>query len=140
MTTYNQNLKHKHKRLRKHHKAKSVALKKCPQKKGLCMRIIKESPKKPNSANRSVAKIRLSTGKRIRAQIPGEKHSLIKFNRVLVRGGRARDLPGVRYRVIRGKYDCSPVVERRKGISKYGVKSKSIITLFKKSIENYIKK
>lgn len=139
MSTYNQNLKHKHKKLRKYHKAKSVALKKCPQKKGLCIRIIKESPKKPNSANRSVAKIRLSTGKRIRAQIPGEKHTLIKFNRVLVRGGRARDLPGVRYRVIRGKYDCSPVMERRKSISKYGVKAKIIMNLIKTSIETLMK-
>lgn len=132
MSTYKQNLKRKHKKLKKHHKSWTSALRKCPQKRGICLKLIKESPKKPNSAKRSVAKIKLSTGRSLRAQIPGEGHRLIRFNRVLIRGGRTRDLPGIRYRVIRGKYDCNPVIERRKGVSKYGMKSNVIVAMTEK--------
>lgn len=110
---------------RKHktHTKRNNALKQCPQKKGLCIDVVKENPKKPNSAKRSVAKLRLSTGKRIRAQIPGEGHNLQKYKRILIRGGHTRDLPGIRYRVIRGgRYDCAPVLIRKKSRSKYGTK------------------
>lgn len=131
MSTVNQSLQKKNKKIKKFHKTKVSALRKCPQKRGLCLKLIKESPKKPNSAKRSVAKIRLSTGRMVRAHIPGEGHNLIKFNRVLIRGGRVRDLPGVRYRVIRGKYDCLAVADRRQGYSKYGLKMRVIIELEK---------
>jgi len=136
MTTYQQFLKHKHKRTHKFHKSRSVSLRKCPQKKGVCIRLIKESPKKPNSAKRSVAKIKLSTGKRIRAQVPGEGHTLMRYNRVLIRGGRARDLPGIRYRVMRGKLDCSILINRRQAISKYGLSSKVIIEMERPNNKN----
>lgn len=116
----------KNKKVRKLHKTMTRSLEGSPQKRGFCLNIIKEKPKKPNSAKRSVAKIMLSTNKRIRAYIPGEGHNLQKYKRVLIRGGHVRDLPGIRYKVIRGKYDCLPVYARRKGFSKYGVKSKYI--------------
>ena len=118
MPTINQLLKHK--RLKKLKKSKSVILDKCPQKKGVCLKVFKMSPRKPNSAKRSVAKIRLYNKKRLIAYIPGIGHNLQKFNDVLVRGGRTKDLPGIRYTLIRGKLDLYSVPDRKKSRSKYG--------------------
>jgi len=126
MSTLKQVLSKQSKRIKKTHKVPTKSLKKCPQKRGFCLNVLKEKPKKPNSAKRSVAKIALTTLRKIRAHIPGEGHNLQKHKRVLVRGGHVRDLPGMRYRVIRGKLDCLPVSGRRKGFSKYGVKSRTI--------------
>lgn len=132
MPTSKQLLLHKNKRKRKYHRVHCPPLKGCPQKKGVCVRVYKESPKKPNSAQRSIAKILLfSTNRNVRAQIPGEGHELQKFSRVLIRGGRVRDLPGIRCRVIRGKLDCKPVRKRCSSISKYGL-SKSLVAKIKK--------
>lgn len=103
-------------------KNKSLALKCCPQKKGVCIRVYTAKPKKPNSAERKIAKVRLSTGKFIIGYIPGEGHNLQEHSIVLVRGGRVKDLPGVRYHFVRGSYDLSPVAKRKKGRSKYGKK------------------
>lgn len=97
-------------------------LKKCPQKKGFCVLVFKMAPKKPNSAKRAVAKVQLTTGKKTKVYIPGIGHSIQKFSTVLVRGGRANDLPGVKYRMIRGKFDLSCVYGRMQGRSKYGTK------------------
>jgi len=97
-------------------------LKKCPQKKGFCLFTFKMAPKKPNSAKRAVAKMQLSTGKKTNVYIPGIGHSLQKFGTVLIRGGRANDLPGVKYRMIRGKFDLPCVYGRMQGRSKYGAK------------------
>jgi len=108
-------------RVRKKHRSRVGNLKKCPQRKGMCLQVVKEKPKKPNSAKRSVVKLRLTTGRKVRAQIPGEGHNLVRYKRVLIRGGRTRDLPGIRYRVIRGVLDCFPVSARRQSRSKYGV-------------------
>jgi len=93
-----------------------------PQKKGVCLRVMIRSPKKPNSANRKVAKIRLSSGKVIIAYIPGEGHNLQEHGTVLVRGGRVKDLAGVKYKCIRGKYDLVGVKDRKSSRSKYGTK------------------
>lgn len=116
----------KKKRLQKRRRTKSYLLFGCPQKKGTCMQIRNSvSPKKPNSAKRKVAKIRLRTIKRtIIAAIPGQGHNLQKFSTVLIRGGRTRDIPGVRYKLIKGKYDFSfeERIERTKSRSKYGLK------------------
>jgi len=109
-------------RQHKKRKSKVPALEGCPQKKGVCIQILLKSPKKPNSAVRKVARVRLSNGREIFAYIPGEGHSLTKHSVVLVRGGRAQDLPGVRYTLIRGKYDFSGVEGRTHARSKYGVK------------------
>jgi small subunit ribosomal protein S12 len=103
-------------------KTRSAALERCPQKKGVCLQVKTMSPKKPNSALRKVARVRLSNGKEITAYIPGEGHNLQPHSIVLVRGGRVRDLPGVRYHVVRGTQDAGGVEERRKGRSKYGTK------------------
>lgn len=129
MTTYRQLLRKKTKRLYKYHRVHSPALKGCPQKKGVCIRVYKESPKKPNSAQRSLAKIRIfSTKRNVRAQIPGEGHELSQFSRVLIRGGRVRDLPGIRCRVVRGYLDCKGVKTRRTSLSKYGLKKKDCLS------------
>ncbi len=104
-------------------KTRSVALRKRPQRKGVCLRVLTMSPKKPNSAVRKIAKVRFfMPHARITAHIPGIGHNIQKHSQVLVRGGRAKDLPGVKYRLIRGKYDLSPLVMRRQGRSKYGMK------------------
>jgi len=103
-------------------RTKSNNLKQCPQKKGICLKIYSMNPKKPNSAERKVAKIRLSTGKIIIGYIPGEKHTLQEHSVVLVRGGRVKDLPGVNYHLIRGKYDFNAVLLRKSSRSKYGKK------------------
>jgi small subunit ribosomal protein S12 len=101
---------------------KSPALKACPQRRGICTRVYTTTPKKPNSAIRKVARVKLTTGFEVTAYIPGEGHSLQEHSIVLVRGGRAKDLPGVRYRVIRGALDSTGVKDRRQGRSKYGAK------------------
>lgn len=98
-------------------------LEKCPQKKGVCLKIARVSPKKPNSANRFIAFLRLSSGKTVRAYIPGENQLDLKaHSRVLIRGGRVRDLPGIRFKIIRGKFDLKGLLLRRSSRSKYGTK------------------
>lgn len=101
---------------------KSPALKACPQRRGICTRVYTTTPKKPNSAIRKVARVKLTTGFEVTAYIPGEGHSLQEHSIVLVRGGRAKDLPGVRYRVIRGALDSTGVKDRQQSRSKYGTK------------------
>lgn len=136
MSSLKQLLKKKHKKRHKFHKKMTKALMGGPQRKGICKKILKESPKKPNSAKRSVAKVKiLATGKMIRVHIPGEGHELTNFSRVLIRGGHARDLPGIRYRVMRGQLDCKIVKERRQKISKYGVQSSKIVKDLKEAME-----
>jgi small subunit ribosomal protein S12 len=103
-------------------RTKSPVLQSSPQKRGVCLAVKKQTPKKPNSALRSVARVRLVNGKEITAYIPGEEHNLQEHSIVLVRGGRVRDLPGVRYHVIRGVLDTGGVEDRRQGRSKYGAK------------------
>jgi small subunit ribosomal protein S12 len=101
---------------------KSPALKACPQRRGICTRVYTTTPKKPNSAIRKVARVKLTSGFEITAYIPGEGHTLQEHSIVLVRGGRAKDLPGVRYRVIRGALDSTGVKDRQQGRSKYGTR------------------
>ncbi len=101
---------------------KNVALKKCPQRRGICVRVYVTTPKKPNSALRKVARIKLTTGFEITASIPGEGHNLQEHSIVLIRGGRVKDLPGVRYKIIRGALDSTGVKNRKQGRSKYGTK------------------
>ena len=103
-------------------RSKSPVLEKCPQKRGVCLIVKTQTPKKPNSALRKVARVRLSNGKEITAYIPGEGHNLQEHSVVLIRGGRVRDLPGVRYHIIRGTLDSSGVETRTMGRSKYGTK------------------
>ncbi|MCK4873689.1 MAG: 30S ribosomal protein S12 [Phycisphaerales bacterium] len=103
-------------------KSKVVDLDQCPQRRGVCLQVRTVTPKKPNSALRKVARVRLSNGKEITAYIGGEGHNLQEHSIVLVRGGRVRDLPGVRYHVIRGSLDTLGVPNRKKGRSKYGTK------------------
>nr|YP_009519479.1 ribosomal protein S12 [Rhipiliopsis peltata]AYC65500.1 ribosomal protein S12 [Rhipiliopsis peltata] len=103
-------------------KTKSAALKACPQRRGVCTRVFTTTPKKPNSAIRKVARVRLSSGFEVTASIPGIGHNLQEYAVVLLRGGRVKDLPGVRYRIIRGTLDTAGVRDRKQGRSKYGVK------------------
>ncbi len=103
-------------------KSKSPALQACPQKRGVCTRVYTTTPKKPNSALRKVARVRLSNGIEVTAYIPGEGHNLQEHSIVLVRGGRVKDLPGVRYHIIRGTLDAAGVTDRKQGRSKYGTK------------------
>ena len=103
-------------------KKKNVALDSCPQKRGVCLLVKTVTPKKPNSALRKVARVRLSNGKEVTAYIPGIDHNLQEHSIVLVRGGRVRDLPGVRYHIIRGTLDSLGVEARRQGRSRYGAK------------------
>lgn len=103
-------------------KSKSRALDACPQKRGVCTRVYTTTPKKPNSALRKVARVRLTNGIEVTAYIPGEGHNLQEHSIVLIRGGRVKDLPGVRYHIIRGTLDTSGVQDRKKGRSKYGTK------------------
>ncbi len=103
-------------------KSKSPALQSCPQKRGVCVQVKTKTPKKPNSALRKVAWVRLSTGQEVIAYIGGEGHNLQEHSIVLVRGGRVKDLPGVRYHIVRGCLDCAPVKDRKKSRSKYGAK------------------
>ena len=103
-------------------KSKSPVLDACPQKRGVCLQVKTMTPKKPNSALRKIARVRLSNGKVVTVYIPGEGHNLQEHSIVLIRGGRVRDLPGVRYHVLRGCLDASGVEDRRRGRSKYGAK------------------
>ena len=103
-------------------KSKSRALDACPQRRGVCTRVYTTTPKKPNSAMRKVARVRLTNGKEVNAYIPGEGHNLQEHSVVLVRGGRVKDLPGVRYHIVRGALDTLGVDDRRQGRSKYGAK------------------
>ena len=103
-------------------KSKNAALKHNPQKRGVCTRVFTTTPKKPNSALRKVARVRLVNGIEVTAYIPGEGHNLQEHSIVLVRGGRVRDLPGVRYKIIRGAYDCAAVQDRKQARPRYGAK------------------
>ncbi|REG90893.1 30S ribosomal protein S12 [Algoriphagus antarcticus] len=103
-------------------KSKSRALDSCPQRRGVCTRVYTTTPKKPNSAMRKVARVRLTNGKEVNAYIPGEGHNLQEHSIVLIRGGRVKDLPGVRYHIIRGALDTAGVKDRKQGRSKYGAK------------------
>jgi small subunit ribosomal protein S12 len=103
-------------------KSKAPALQNCPQRRGVCIRVYTTTPKKPNSALRKVARMRLTNGVEVTAYIPGEGHTLQEHSVVLVRGGRVKDLPGVRYHIVRGALDATGVENRRQGRSKYGAK------------------
>src|ERR1700757_3712958 len=103
-------------------KTTAPALKACPQKRGVCVRVYTSTPKKPNSALRKVARVRLTNGMEVTTYIPGVGHNLQEHSIVLIRGGRVKDLPGVRYHVIRGTLDSAGVGDRRQGRSKYGAK------------------
>jgi small subunit ribosomal protein S12 len=103
-------------------RTKTPVLQGCPQKRGVCLIVKTTTPKKPNSALRKIARVRLSNGKEITAYIPGEGHNLQEHSIVLVRGGRVRDLPGVRYKIIRGVLDCLGVNNRKQARSRYGAK------------------
>ena len=105
-------------------KTKSPALEKCPQRKAVCTKVYVTSPKKPNSAKRKVAKLRLTNGVQTIAYIPGEGHNLQEHSVVLLRGGAVKDLPGIKYHLIRGKYDLGSVMNRSQSRSKYGTKKK----------------
>ena len=120
MPTINQLVRKGRKKIKK--KRKTPSLDQCPQRKGVCLQVKTMTPKKPNSALRKIARVRLSNGKEVTAYIPGEGHNLQEHSIVLVRGGRVRDLPGVRYHVIRGTLDASGVDDRRQSRSKYGTK------------------
>lgn len=104
------------------HRKKTLFAKGCPFKRGVCTKVYTTTPKKPNSALRKVAKVRLSNGLEVIAYIPGEGHNLQEHSIVLIRGGRVKDLPGVRYHIVRGVYDTQGVAERRRGRSVYGAK------------------
>lgn len=106
-------------------KGKSPALKECPQKRGVCLQVKTMTPKKPNSALRKIARVRLSNGVEVTSYIPGEGHNLQEHSIVLVRGGRVKDLPGVRYHIVRGTLDTAGVANRKKSRSKYGAKKET---------------
>jgi len=106
-----------------HTKSKSPALTSCPQRRGVCLIVKTMTPKKPNSALRKIARVRLTNGQEVTAYIPGEGHNLQEHSMVLVRGGRVKDLPGVRYHIVRGTLDCIGVESRRRSRSKYGAKT-----------------
>ena len=109
-------------RIPKKKKGKSPALGRCPQRRGVCVQVKTMTPKKPNSALRKVARIRLTNREEVSAYIPGEGHNLQEHSIVLVRGGRVKDLPGVRYHIVRGTLDCQGVQNRKRSRSKYGAK------------------
>jgi small subunit ribosomal protein S12 len=109
-------------RAKKTYREKAPALDACPQKRGVCTRVYTTTPKKPNSALRKVARVRLTNGMEVTSYIPGEGHNLQEHSVVLIRGGRVKDLPGVRYHIIRGTLDAVGVNARRQGRSKYGAK------------------
>jgi small subunit ribosomal protein S12 len=119
MPTYNQLCKNK--RIDKIKLNKTPALKGCPQKKGVCIKVVTRTPKKPNSASRKLVKLKVSNGKKVYAYIPGEGHNLKQYSNVLMRGGRVKDLPGVKYHLIRGKFDLL-ALNRKTSRSKYGTK------------------
>jgi small subunit ribosomal protein S12 len=119
--TFNQLLKNK--RLKKKNINKTPALEKCPQKKGMCIKLVVRAPKKPNSALRKLVKLKLTNKKRVYAYIPGEGHNLQEYSSVLIKGGRVKDLPGVKYHLIRNKLDLLGVKDRKTSRSKYGAKN-----------------
>lgn len=122
----------RHNRKRNVDAKKTPALKACPQRKGICIKVSTVPPKKPNSALRKIARIKLTSGFEVTAYIPGEGHTLQEHSIVLIRGGRVKDLPGVRYKVVRGPLDATPVKKRANGRSKYGVrKPKNVKNLTK---------
>lgn len=121
MPTINQLIRKGRQKVKK--RSKSPDLERCSQKRGVCLQVMTRTPKKPNSALRKVARVRLSNGREITAYIPGEGHNLQEHSIVLVRGGRVRDLPGVKYHIIRGTLDSAGVEGRKRGRSKYGAKS-----------------
>ena len=120
MPTINQLIQKR--RQKQKYKSKSPALRNCPQRRGVCVRVYTRTPKKPNSAIRKVARVRLTNGYEVISYIGGEGHNLQEHSVVMVRGGRVKDLPGVRYHMVRGALDCAGVSARRKGRSKYGAK------------------
>lgn len=120
MPTINQLVRKSRKEVEK--KSASPALKKCPQKRGVCTVVKTQTPKKPNSALRKVARVRLVNGLEVTAYIPGEGHNLQEHSVVLIRGGRVKDLPGIRYHIVRGTLDCAGVANRMQQRSKYGAK------------------
>ena len=121
MPTINQLIRKGRKKAR--HKTRVPDLNQCPQKRGVCLQVRTQTPKKPNSALRKVARVRLSNGKEVTAYIPGVDHNLQEHSIVLVRGGRVRDLPGVRYHIVRGVLDTLGVANRKQGRSKYGARA-----------------
>ncbi len=120
MPTLNQLVRKGREKIKK--KTTAPALKSCPQKRGVCVRVYTTTPKKPNSALRKVARVRLTNGFEVTSYIPGEGHNLQEHSVVMIRGGRVKDLPGVRYHIIRGSLDSVGVQDRRQGRSKYGTK------------------
>lgn len=120
MPTINQLIKKGRQKVKR--KIKTPALRACPQKRGVCIRVYTSTPKKPNSALRKVARVRLTNGIEVTSYIPGVGHNLQEHSVVLIRGGRVKDLPGIRYHIIRGTLDSSGVEDRRRGRSKYGAK------------------
>lgn len=120
MPTINQLVRNR--RVRRKYRSKSPALVECPQKRGVCTRVYTQTPKKPNSALRKVARVRLTTGMEVTSYIPGVGHNLQEHSVVLIRGGRVKDLPGVRYHIIRGKLEAQGVQGRMQSRSKYGTK------------------
>src|SRR5207249_5452033 len=124
MPTINQLIKKPRRSLARINKVKDLEA--CPQKRGVCLQVKTITPKKPNSALRKVARVRLSNGKEITAYIPGEGHNLQEHSIVLVRGGRVRDLPGVRYKIIRGVLDTLGVQDRKQARSRYGAKQPKV--------------
>jgi small subunit ribosomal protein S12 len=123
MPTINQLCKNKRKPKKKLNK--TPALEKCPQKKGICIKMILRTPKKPNSALRKLAQLRLTNNKKVFAYIPGEGHNLQTYSTVIIRGGRVKDLPGIKYHLVRGKLDFSGLKDRKTSRSKYGTKNLS---------------
>ncbi len=120
MPTISQLIRKERKRIEK--RMKTPALQSCPQRRGVCVRVYTTTPKKPNSALRKVARVRLTNGIEVTSYIPGEGHNLQEHSVVMIRGGRVKDLPGVRYHIVRGSLDTSGVQDRRQGRSKYGAK------------------
>ena len=120
MPTINQLVRKGRKQVKK--KGTAPALKSCPQKRGVCVRVYTSTPKKPNSALRKVARVRLTNGMEVTSYIPGEGHNLQEHSVVLIRGGRVKDLPGVRYHIVRGTLDTTGVANRKQSRSKYGTK------------------
>jgi small subunit ribosomal protein S12 len=108
-------------------KTKSPALKNCPQRRGVCTRVYTTTPKKPNSALRKVARVRLTSGYEVSSYIPGVGHNLQEHSLVLIRGGRVKDLPGVRYHIVRGTLDTAGVSDRKQSRSKYGTKKRKVV-------------
>lgn len=122
MPTYSQLKKPKHARKKKRKINRTPALEKCPQKRGFITKLVIRAPKKPNSALRRLVKLKLSNKKRVYAHVPGEGHNLRTFSTVLIRGGRVKDLPGIKYRLVRGKIDLPGIKNRKTSRSKYGTK------------------